>query len=67
MKKVYLLAMIMMIMAIFIVGCSVPKVGLLKGTPNPLKEYTLEGTGADKIAHCGKRRDFRQTEKRINY
>lgn len=49
MKKVYLLAMIMMIMAIFIVGCSVPKVGLLKGTPNPLKEYTLEGTGADKI------------------
>ncbi|HOF77702.1 MAG TPA: signal peptide peptidase SppA [Smithellaceae bacterium] len=49
MKKVYLLAMIMMIMAIFIVGCSVPKVGLLQGTPDPLKEYTLEGTGADKI------------------
>jgi len=49
MKKAYLLAMIMMIMAIFIAACSMPKVGLLRETPDPLKEYTLEGTGADKI------------------
>lgn len=46
MKKVCLLAILIMV---FVAGCSVPKVSLFKDTPDPLKEYTLEGTGADKI------------------
>ena len=46
MKKIYLLAILI---TVFITGCSVPKVSLFKDTPDPLKEYTLEGAGADKI------------------
>ena len=46
MKKIYLLTILI---TVFIAGCSVPKVSLFKDTPDPLKEYTLEGTGADKI------------------
>lgn len=30
-------------------ACSVPRLNLLDSTPNPLKEYTLEGKGTDKI------------------
>ncbi len=50
MKKEYFLAIFIIV---FLAGCSMPKVGLLKETPDPLKEYTLEGTAADKILLIG--------------
>jgi len=47
MKKIYLI--IAPILIVLIAGCSMPRVDLFKATPDPLKEYTLEGAGADKI------------------
>ncbi|HDQ03027.1 MAG TPA: signal peptide peptidase SppA [Deltaproteobacteria bacterium] len=46
MKKIYFLVMIFLI---FLAGCSAPNINLFKATPDPLREYTLEGTGAQKI------------------
>ena len=34
---------------VLIIGCATPKINIFSVTPDPLKEYTLEGTGADKI------------------
>jgi protease-4 len=34
---------------VLIMGCVTPRVNIFNVTPDPLKEYTLEGTGADKI------------------
>src|SRR4030065_1611174 len=47
MKKNYFI--IISILVVLIAGCSMPKVNLFKATPDPLREYTLEGAGADKI------------------
>ena len=34
---------------VLIMGCATPKINIFNVAPDPLKEYTLEGTGADKI------------------
>ena len=34
---------------VLIMGCATPRINLFSVTPDPLKEYTLEGTGAEKI------------------
>ena len=34
---------------VLVMGCATPKINIFSVTPDPLKEYTLEGTGADKI------------------
>lgn len=47
MKKKYFI--IISILIVLIAGCSLPRVNVFSVTPDPLKEYTLEGTGADKI------------------
>jgi hypothetical protein len=47
MKKTY--SIIILILIALIAGCSVPRINIFKETPDPFKEYTLEGTGADKI------------------
>lgn len=47
MKKKYFI--IISISIVLIAGCSLPRVNVFSVTPDPLKEYTLEGTGADKI------------------
>jgi protease IV len=47
MKRTYLI--ILIAVSILITGCSFPKVNIFGGKPEPLKEYTLEGIGADKI------------------
>lgn len=46
MKKNYF---IIMMLVVLLAGCSMPRVNLFKTAPDSLKEYTLEGTGADKI------------------
>lgn len=41
---------LILIPLIFILsGCSIPKLSLFGGKPEPLKEYTLQGTGDEKI------------------
>jgi protease IV len=47
MRKYYF--MIMLLIIFLGSACSFPKAGLLSNTPQPLKEYTLEGDGKDKI------------------
>jgi len=47
MRKLYLT--IIMTTLIFVTACSGPQVRLFKEAPEPLKEYTLEGVGKDKI------------------
>jgi protease-4 len=34
---------------VLITGCATPRINIFSVTPDPLKEYALEGTGADKI------------------
>ena len=34
---------------VLIMGCATPRINLFSPIPDPLKEYTLEGTGAEKI------------------
>jgi protease-4 len=47
MKRPYLI--ILMLALVLIMGCTTPRVNIFSVTPDPLKEYTLEGTGAEKI------------------
>jgi len=47
MKRPYLI--ILLLALVLITGCATPKINLFSPIPDPLKEYTLEGTGADKI------------------
>jgi protease-4 len=47
MKRPYFI--ILTSILVLITGCATPKVNIFSTTPDPLKEYTLEGTGADKI------------------
>lgn len=34
---------------VLVMGCATPRINIFSVTPDPLKEYTLEGTGSDKI------------------
>ena len=47
MKNNYFIAALLT--AILITGCAGPKVNFFNTVPDPLKEYTLEGTGSDKV------------------
>ena len=47
MKRTYLITLI--IISILFTGCTLPKINIFSSKTYPLKEYTLEGTGADKI------------------
>jgi protease-4 len=47
MKRPYFI--ILTSILVLIIGCATPKINIFSVTPDPLKEYTLEGTGADKI------------------
>jgi len=47
MKKIYIVAILSLI--ILIAGCATPKLNLFNAVPDPLKEFTLEGTGSDKV------------------
>jgi protease-4 len=47
MKRTYLITLI--IISILFTGCTLPKINIFSFKTDPLKEYTIEGTGADKI------------------
>ena len=47
MKRYYFI--IVASILVLIMGCAAPKFNIFNETPDPLKEYTLEGAGADKI------------------
>ncbi|MGD0275664.1 MAG: signal peptide peptidase SppA [Syntrophales bacterium] len=47
MRKIYFLAVIFIL--VLLTGCSGPRINLFGEEMKPLKEYTLEGTGSDKI------------------
>ena len=47
MKKIYFVTALILILAI--TACVPSKLNLFSDVPDPLKEYTLEGTGKDKI------------------
>ena len=47
MKRPYLIIFVLAL--VLIMGCVMPRVNIFSVTPDPLKEYTLEGVGADKI------------------
>jgi len=47
MKRPYFIVLTLVL--VLIAGCATPRVNIFSVTPDPLKEYTLEGTGADKI------------------
>ena len=47
MKRTYLMTLI--VISILFTGCSLPQINIFNPKIDPLKEYTLEGTGADKI------------------
>ena len=47
MKRLYFIAVLFLI--ILITGCAAPRVNLFNTVPDPLKEFTLEGTGSDKV------------------
>jgi protease-4 len=47
MKRRYFI--ILAAILVLIMGCATPRVNIFSVTPDPLKEYTLEGTGAEKI------------------
>ncbi len=47
MKKIYFIAVLFSM--ILITGCAAPRVNLFNAVPDPLKEFTLEGTGSDKV------------------
>ena len=47
MKRFYIIAVLLSI--ILIAGCAAQKVNLFNTVPAPLKEFTLEGTGSDKV------------------
>ena len=37
------------IVLIFVTACSIPRIRLFTDAADPLREYTLEGSGSDKI------------------
>jgi len=47
MKRTYLITLI--IISTLLMGCALPKINIFSFQTDPLKEYTLEGTGTDKI------------------
>jgi protease-4 len=47
MKKSHFIVTILVVL--LLTGCASPKINLFNPAPDPLKEYTLEGTGKDKI------------------
>ena len=47
MKRFYFIAVLFSM--ILITGCAAPRVNLFNAIPDPLKEFTLEGTGSDKV------------------
>lgn len=47
MKRPYLI--ILMLALVLITGCATPRINLFSPIPDPLKEYTLEGVGTEKI------------------
>jgi protease IV len=47
MKRLYFITVL--ISMILITGCSTSRVNLFNAPPEPLKEYTLDGTGSDKV------------------
>jgi protease-4 len=47
MKKIHFVASLLVVL--LLTGCASPKINLFNPAPDPLKEYTLEGTGKDKI------------------
>lgn len=47
MRKSYFIIVILVL--ILITACSVPRIGLFRDAPEPLREFTLEGKGMDKI------------------
>jgi len=47
MKRIYLI--ILMLVLVLVTGCATPRINLFSPIPDPLKEYTLEGAGAEKI------------------
>jgi protease-4 len=47
MKKIFFLTALCAVF--FLTACSAPRVNLFDATPGPLQEYTLEGSGKDKI------------------
>jgi protease-4 len=47
MKKFYFI--VVLLSMILIVGCATPRINLFNAAPEPLKEFTLEGTASDKI------------------
>jgi protease-4 len=47
MKKIYIVAILSLL--ILVAGCATPKLNLFNAVPDPLKEFTLEGTGSDKV------------------
>ena len=47
MKKFYFIAVLFSM--ILIASCAAPRVNLFNAVPDPLKEFTLEGTGSDKV------------------
>jgi protease-4 len=47
MKRFYFMAVLFSI--ILIAGCATPRISLFNAVPDPLKEFTLEGTGSDKV------------------
>jgi protease-4 len=47
MKKIYIVAILSLI--ILVAGYATPKLNLFNTVPDPLKEFTLEGTGSDKV------------------
>ncbi len=47
MKRFYFISVLLLMIGI--TGCAAPKVNLFSTVPEPLKEFTLEGTGSDKV------------------
>ncbi len=47
MKRFYLITILLSM--ILIAGCATPRINLFDAAPEPLKEFTLEGAGADKV------------------
>lgn len=49
MRKKYCMLMVVSVMVIFAFACTTPKIALFTDSSFPLKEFTLEGSGEDKV------------------
>ncbi|UCH22076.1 MAG: ATP-dependent Clp protease proteolytic subunit, partial [Deltaproteobacteria bacterium] len=45
-KPIYIIAVVVVL---FLIGCQTPKIRLFPSAADPLREYTLEGTGKEKV------------------